>query len=229
MNPYNWEEERLIYTAEDFSARSTMRTVIDAMERSMKDASPSVREQAADILITMRGVLEDEIESLTAQISSTSEAIVDANQSIRTAQNRVTSAPAGTDLAGLISQADQATAYAERLQTTLQEQQDKLEDYREAVSQVRFYQASLGHAGGGPVNLVSASLRNIQPKRKTLSKRKRSLPMNRAALLAGMKILRSMMKLRIRISNCCWIWITLFRNCGIIEPSNRHLLNLTPC
>ena len=110
----------------------------------------------------MRGVLEDEIESLTAQISSTSEAIVDANQSIRTAQNRVTSAPAGTDLAGLISQADQATAYAERLQTTLQEQQDKLEDYREAVSQVRFYQASLGHAGGGPVNLVSASLRNIQ-------------------------------------------------------------------
>lgn len=162
VNPYNWEEERLIYTAEDFSARSTMRTVIDAMERSMKDASPSVREQAADILITMRGVLEDEIESLTAQISSTSEAIVDANQSIRTAQNRVTSAPAGTDLAGLISQADQATAYAERLQTTLQEQQDKLEDYREAVSQVRFYQASLGHAGGGPVNLVSASLRNIQ-------------------------------------------------------------------
>ena len=126
VNPYNWEEERLIYTAEDFSARSTMRTVIDAMERSMKDASPSVREQAADILITMRGVLEDEIESLTAQISSTSEAIVDANQSIRTAQNRVTSAPAGTDLAGLISQADQATAYAERLQTTLQEQQDKL-------------------------------------------------------------------------------------------------------
>lgn len=163
VNTYDWTEERAHYTAEDFSARSPMRTVIDAMERAMGDnTSPSMQEQTADILISMREILESEIDSLTAQISSTNEAIENANQNIRIAQNRVTSAPDGTDLDRLISQADRASAYADRLQADLQEQQEKLNDYREARSQVRLYQASLGHAGGGPDNLVSASLRNIQ-------------------------------------------------------------------
>lgn len=163
VDTYNWEEERAHYTAEDFSARSPMRTVIDAMEKALgNNASSNIQEQTADILISMREILESEIDSLTAQISYTDEAIKNANQNIWNAQTRVSSAPDGTDLDRLISQADRASAYADHLQADLQEQQEKLNDYREALSQVRLYQASLGHAGGGPGNLVSASLRNIQ-------------------------------------------------------------------
>ncbi len=159
----DWNQERMNYTVEDFAARSTMSAVIDAVEVALQEnAPPNVREQALGIVMEMRGNLESEVTSLNSQLGAANDAVEQAARNLQEAQARLNAARTAEERASLSNIEVNARTYLESSQVALQNLQNRLEDYREALSRVQFYEVNLGLTESGSVNLISASLRKIQ-------------------------------------------------------------------
>ncbi len=159
----DWEEERNIYTVEGFAARSEMVTIINAMESALREgASANDQERAIEIIVEMRTGLENSCDSISAQISDTNANLVIANENYQSAQRSLNMATEETDRDTLITAVERAQAYLDSQQARLQELQEQLTDYQEALGRIQFYEINLGLLSDGTANLISVSLRSIQ-------------------------------------------------------------------
>ncbi|MCM1154965.1 MAG: hypothetical protein NC392_06340 [Roseburia sp.] len=159
----DWEQEKNNYTVEDFAARSEMTTIINAMESALRDgASPNEQERAIEIIIEMRNGLESSCDSLSSRIINTNANLEIANENYQAAQRSLNMATEETNRSSLITAVASAQEYLESQQALLQQLQDQLTDYQEALGRIQFYEISLGLRSEGTANLISASLRSIQ-------------------------------------------------------------------
>lgn len=159
----DWEEEKSNYTLDDFAARSEMTTIINAMESALNNSSsPNEQERAIEIIIEMRNSLEYSCDSLSDRVTNTNANLVIANENYQSAQRSLNMATAETDRTSLITAVEKAQEYLESQQNLLQQLQDQLTDYQNALRRIQFYEISLGLRSEGTANLISASLRNIQ-------------------------------------------------------------------
>lgn len=159
----DWAEERSAYTGDGFAASTVMKSVIDAMEAAMgEDATADVRERATSVIISMKGNLESELNSLTQQIATADARVAQANTNLQNAQARLNNAPSEVDTTALSAAVESAMRYFEGQQTTLQSLENRRQDYQSALSRVELYELSLGLTEGGSANYISAGLRSIQ-------------------------------------------------------------------
>jgi hypothetical protein len=160
----NWEEERRQYTAEDFAAKDAMSLAISAMENaSTGEASQDVREQAADVLSGMQSNLQSETDRLAEQISNTHGYLVNAEESLRNAENHLNSIPAGVDYTSYQNTVQQAAKTYESLIQKLDDLESQHADYESALQRTGYYLTILGMAENGVSSYyVGATLREIQ-------------------------------------------------------------------
>lgn len=163
IDDMNWDEERMVYTTDDFAARNEMKAIIDAMESaSRENASPNERERAIEIVMEMRVGIENTSEQLQGQVERTNGYLDAANSTLQESQRNLNAASPETDRTPLITAVELAQQNLEKRQSELQELQGRLSDYQEAMVRVQFYEISLGLISEGSADLISASLRNIQ-------------------------------------------------------------------
>lgn len=160
----NWEEERRQYTAEDFAAKDAMSLAISAMENATTgEASQDVREQAADVLSGMQSNLQSETDRLSEQISNTHGYLVNAEESLRNAENHLNSIPAGVDFSSYQNTVQQAAKTYESLIQKLDDLESQHADYESALQRTGYYLTILGMAENGVSSYyVGATLREIQ-------------------------------------------------------------------
>lgn len=166
MNPVDdmeWDEERVIYTSDDFAARNEMKAIIDAMESaSRENASPNERERAIEIVLEMRTGIENTSEQLQEQIERANSYLDMANSTLQESQRNLNAASPETDRTSLITSVELAQQNLANRQIEVQELQEQLSDYQDAVVRVRLYEISLGLVTEGSADLISALLRGIQ-------------------------------------------------------------------
>lgn len=160
----NWEEERRQYTAEDFAAKDAMSLAISAMENAFTgEASQDVREQAADVLSGMQSNLQSETDRLAEQISNTHGYLVNAEESLRNAENHLNSIPAGVNFTSYQNTVQQAAKTYESLIQKLDDLESQHADYESALQRTGYYLTILGMAENGVSSYyVGATLREIQ-------------------------------------------------------------------
>lgn len=166
MNPVDdmeWDEERVVYTSADFAARNEMKAIIDAMESaSRENASPNERERAIEIVLEMRTGIENTSEQLQEQIERANSYLDMANSTLQESQRNLNAASPETDRTSLITSVELAQQNLANRQIEVQELQEQLSNYQDAVVRVRLYEISLGLVTEGSADLISASLRGIQ-------------------------------------------------------------------
>lgn len=160
----NWEEERRQYTAEDFAAKDAMSLAISAMENAFTgEASQDVQEQAADVLSGMQSNLQSETDRLAEQISNTHGYLVNAEESLRNAENHLNSIPAGVNFTSYQNTVQQAAKTYESLIQKLDDLESQHADYESALQRTGYYLTILGMAENGVSSYyVGATLREIQ-------------------------------------------------------------------
>lgn len=160
----NWEDERSIYTADDFAARDAMNTVISAMENATGAGSTAdMREQAVSILTGMQTNLESEIENLGTQIADIDERVANAENNLRGAEALLENAPEGANLTFYQNSVNQAASTYEKLFINQNELEDQRYDYEVALQRITYYMTVLGMTQDGISSYyVGTNLREIQ-------------------------------------------------------------------
>lgn len=160
----NWNEERDIYTADDFAARDIMITVISAMESATgENVTQDVREQVGLVLSSMRTNMQDEINNMGTQIEEIDRRVTLAENNLRGAENRLSNAPDGVDLTPYQNSVNQAVRTYENLITRQNSLERRRNDYESALQRTVYYETVLGMAEDGISSyFVGTNLREIQ-------------------------------------------------------------------